>query len=273
MTNPPGITVRLDALDAFESTTLVPEVAHRIDVVTPRTVLPLLVVRKLQAQSVVVMNNGAVDQNLAHRRVVFQRSSWSEDIRHHQIYLYDPATGGPDFLSLAWGQLSEDHWLVPDMARAVVTLAEALGCPEVHQRTYFGSSAGAFMALALMAHDNGSRAVINNAQFDWTRWMPTGVNALREARFGNLLPTLLRERYPDRTNVLTLLAARAARMNVQYHVNLASKHDRVIDYPMFHDFLVEHAHLIGDVEVHPYFDEKSGHNPLSKERTLSILNE
>lgn len=272
MTPPTPTRVPLDELDAFDTTTLAPGGTHRLDVVTPRTVLPLLVVRKQEAETVLVMNNGAVDQDLAGRDVVFQRSTWADEIRHHQIYVYDPATGGPEYLSLAWGQLAEDHWIVPDAARAVAAVSAALACPHPQQRVYFGSSAGAFMALALLAHDDGARAIINNAQFDWTRWMPTGVNPLREARFGNLLPTLLRERYPERTNALHHLAARAARVNVQYYVNLASKHDRVVDYPMFQDFLVEHSPLIGDVETHCYFDEASGHNPLSKEKTLDILN-
>lgn len=265
-------TLRLQELDSFDATELAPEQHHRVDVLTQDAALPFLVVRKAAADAVVVLNNGAVDQDLADRKVVFQRSTWSKEIRHHQIYFYDPATGGPDHLSLAWGQLDRDCWVVPDAVRAVRALSARLGCVEPHRRLHYGSSAGAFMAMAMMALDPGSRAVINNAQFDWTRWMPTGVNPLRKARFGNLLPTELRAQYPLRTNALNLAAAQGTALNVDYHVNLGSKHDRVIDYPMFHEFLVDHAELVNDVNVHCYFDEPVGHNPLSRARTLDIIN-
>lgn len=272
MTDSPTATLRLEDLGSFDALGLVPEQHHRIDVVTSRTVLPFLLVRKEHAGAVVVMNNGAVDQDLADRRVVFQRSSWSTQIHHHQLYLYDPATGAPDHLSLAWGQLDREHWVVPDAVRAVRSLATALGCPLPQQRIHYGSSAGAFMALAMMALDPGSSARLNNAQFDWTRWMPTGVNPLRQRRFGNMLPTELRAELPLRTSALRLVAAQGAPLNVEYHVNLASKHDRVIDYPMFHEFLLDHPELVADVDVRCYYDEAAGHNPLSRERTVDIIN-
>ncbi|MHC5560407.1 hypothetical protein [Kocuria sp. U4B] len=272
MTDAPSTVLRLEDLESFEAASLEPERHHRIEVVTTQTVLPFLVVRKAQADAVVVMHNGAVDQDLAQQRVVFQRSSWSSQIRHHQIYFYDPATGGPDHLSLAWGQLNKEHWVAPEAAQAARSLSSALGCPDPDARLHYGSSAGAFMAMALLAMDPGSRALINNAQFDWTRWMPMGVNPLRRIRFNNLLPTQLRAQYPLRTNVLKLIADRGSPLRVDYHVNLGSKHDRLIDYPMFHEFLMNHAELVRDVTVHPYFDEATGHNPLSRDMTLRIIN-
>lgn len=272
MTEPLSTSVRLDDLSAFDASKLTPELHHRLNVVTPHTVLPFLLVRKEDADAAVILNNGAVDQGLADRQIIFQRSSWSTQIRHHQIYFYDPATGAPDYLSLAWGQLDAGHWVVPDAVRAVRALASSLGCAHPRQRIYYGSSAGAFMALAMTALDPGSSALLNNAQFDWTKWMPSGVNPLRSSRFGNMLPTELRSTYPLRTNALTLAAAQGVPLNVEYHVNLASKHDRLIDYPMFHEALLDHPELADNVRVRYYYDEAAGHNPLSKECTLTLIN-
>lgn len=269
MTKP--IVLALADLSDFDAGQLAPGQSHRFDVVTEHTVLPFLIVPRCGADSLLVLNNGAVDQTLAQGQPVFQRSSWSEEIRHHQIYFCDPGTVGEDRLSLAWGQVSRDYWAVPDAGRAVRALAARLGVVSPSRRIYYGSSSGGFMALALLADDPGASAVVNNAQFDWTRWMPVGVNPLRGARFGNMLPTQLRTRHPLRTNVLNLLIKRNRPLRIDYHVNLGSKHDREIDHPVLEEFVRSHPSLTTGVQVFPYEDAEAGHNPLPKERTLELF--
>ena len=235
--------VTLETLENNDLQFLAPDAPHRIDVVAEHSVLPFLVVPRTGADKLLVLNNGAVDHQIAQGRPVFQRSSWWREIRHHQIYFCDPGTLGTDQLSLAWGQLSREHWVVYDAARAVKALSAQLGVQEPDRRIYYGSSAGGFMALALMAGDAGATAVVNNAQFDWTRWMATGLNPLREARFDNMLPSHLRKVHPVRTNVLKMLAKRRKPVRIVYYVNLASKHDREVDRPMFEAFVRSHPRL------------------------------
>ena len=158
------------------------------------------------------------------------------------------------------------------MGRAVRAVSSALGVTEPRNRAYFGSSAGGFLSLALLAGDSGARAVVNNAQFDWTRWMPTGVNALRNARFGGKLPAAIRKQYPLTSNVLTLLAERGEPVTVDYHVNLASTHDRQQDLPLFEAFVHAHPELCADVRIHRYFHQANGHNPMPKADTLRVIN-
>ena len=267
------ITVPLAQLRDFDAGSLPPDAHHRVDVVTDYFTIPLLIVPRTGADRLVVLNNGAVDQQRAAGAPVFQRSSWSSEIRHHQVYVSDPATGPPDFLSLGWGQMSPDKWAAFYIGRVVRTLAAQLGVTDARHRMYFGSSAGGFMALALLADDEGARAVINNAQFDWTRWMATGVNALRHARFGGMLPADIRAKHPLTANVLNLLVKRGRPLRIDYHVNLASTHDRKQDLPTFNAFLTANPRLCQDVRVHHYFDQTAGHNPLSKPETLGLLNE
>lgn len=266
-------SISLAELSGFDISGLVPDEQHRLDVVTEHIVLPLLVVPRSGADSLMVLSNGAVDHAVAQGRPVFQRSRWSREIRRHQIYFCDPGTVGANRLSLAWGQVSREHTAVHDAARVVRTVSAGLGIPDPQRRAYYGSSAGGFMALALLGHDDGSTAIINNAQFDWTRWMASGLNPLRKARFGNMLPLDLRRRYPLRTNVLNLLAKRDRPVRIDYHVNLASKHDREVDHPMLEEFIKSFPHLTKDVRVFPYEHPGAGHNPLPKELTLEFLNE
>lgn len=268
----PTTTVTLAALESTRLGYLTPDTPHRFDVIGKQSVLPFLVVPRAGADRVLVLSNGAVDHHIARGHPVFQRSSWWQEIEHHQVYFCDPGTLGEDRLSLAWGQLSRQHWVAYDAARAAQALSALLGVREPARRVYYGSSAGGFMALTLLAGDAGAAAVINNAQFDWTRWMATGLNPLREARFDNMLPNRLRRAHPVRTNALNLLAKRGKPVSIDYYVNLASKHDREVDHPMFIDFVQSHPRLTRNVRIFPYEDPAAEHNPMPKEQTLEILN-
>lgn len=245
---------------------------QRLDVVTDHGVFPLLVVRKQVASRTVILSNGAVDLHRSGGSPIFQRSSWANQIEGHQIYVCDPGTVGPRALSLSWGQLTENYWAVPDLAQVVRRISTLLGIGNATDRLYFGSSAGGFMALALASGDDGCRVIINNAQFDWTRWMAGGVNALRSARFRNALPAVLRERYPERTNALNLLREGRGPRRVDYLYNLASVHDREVDVPKMRAFLFDNPHFREVVKVMSYWDPVAGHNPLPRDLTTVLLN-
>ena len=62
--------------------------------------------------------------------------------------------------------------------------------------------------------------MVNNAQLDWTRWMPRDVNNLRSARFGPVSPADIREKWPTTSSVLRLIASRDAAPRIDYLVNL-----------------------------------------------------
>lgn len=264
--------VGLESLISLDAHSFPYETPVRLDIRTPTCAIPLLAIRRRKASRLVVLSNGAVALEQSNRQPVFQRSTWWREIDAHQIYVCDPGTVGSEALSLSWGQLNADHWAIPDAAISVQRLAAILGAPEPTQRTYFGSSAGGFWSVGLASEDRGAQVVINNAQFDWTRWMPDAVNALRKNRFDNLLPTELRERYPLRTNMLARLGEAKYPTKLRYFVNLASKHDRLVDYPLFQDYLYRYYQSIECVTTHCYSDAQRGHNPLSKEQTLRILN-
>lgn len=262
----------ISAIPTLVDDELVPDAPRQLAVTTDHGVLPLLVVRRPGATGVVVLSNGAVDLQRSAGAPVFQRSSWWQHIDAHQIYACDPGTVGPGALSLSWGQLSEDYWAVPDLAKAVQALSSVLGVSDPRDRLYFGSSAGGFLSLGMAAHDAGSRVLVNNAQFDWTRWMAGAVNRLRAARFGNALPADLRSRYPHRTDVLNLLGdTRGGPSSVNYLVNLGSRHDRAVDAARARRFLAENHEYADRFRIIGYRDDLAGHNPLSQDQTLAWI--
>lgn len=245
----------------------------RLDIRVEGRRVPLLVVRRSQEQTrrVVALYNGAVDLERSRGEPVFQRSSWWRDIPWTQIYVADPGSLGPDALSLSWGQVSRQTTVIPGTVRAIQLLAGVLGAPEPAQRVHFGSSAGGFWAWSAAVLDAGSRAVVNNAQIDWTRWMAAAVNALRYARFDGLLPATMRRQLPLRTSVLRLWESTGAASRVDYWVNVASKHDREVDLPQVEQFAEQHPELARHLTIRRYEDEAAGHNPLSRDATLQAI--
>lgn len=264
---PEVISVDVDNLERLSSDDFTAELPHRLNVVTKFCVIPLLVVKRSQAESTLIMCNGAVDLSISGGDPVFQRSSWWKEIRHHQIFVCDPATTGDDAVSIAWGQYSAAYWIVPDVARIVRILSRILSRNDNSPRLYFGSSAGGFLALAMQTHDPYSRAIVNNTQFDWTTWYPSAVNALLARRLDSRPTTT----FNDRTNVLDMIASKANQPRIDYWVNTALTHDRQVSLPQLERFMVQHPELTGGIVCHQYHDEKSGHAPLSKEKLLQII--
>lgn len=252
--------------DIFE-----PETPRRVNVGLLGITLPLLVVRQKDADRVVILNNGAVDLKRSQGRPVFQRSSWWPDLASHQIYICDPGTVGPKALSINWFQTQPPLWIPSKVAGAARRISALLGVENAQDRTYYGSSAGGFAALLQLCGDSRAKAVINNAQFDWTRWFAPNVHQVLAKNFESRLAADVRAEWPHRANALQYLLRRSSDWRIQYHVNMASKYDAEIQYPIFMDFLQENPGLCRDITVHHYFDPQMGHNPISKPETLSLL--
>lgn len=261
-------------LTGLSRTDLPADTPTRLDVDLETCTLPLLVIRRECPgdDSVLCLFNGAVDLAKSQGQPVFQRSTWSKDIPLTQIFVADPATVGPGALSLAWGQISRHESIVPEVLKALRLLCNVLGAQFPENRTYFGSSAGGFWAWSASVLDPGSRAVVNNAQVDWTRWMSGSVKELCEKNLGGALPSEMRAD-PTRTSALSLWKHQKVRANVDYWVNLSSPHDRKVDLPSVESFAREYPDLTQNLRIFRYEDEASKHNPMDREKTLrAILN-
>ncbi|MGD7004241.1 hypothetical protein [Kocuria palustris] len=279
---PDASRTELDAqppsIDARDVPSLSPELfpldsPTRLDIRVEDRRVPLLVVRRAQdgAPRVLTLFNGAVDLDRSRGEPVFQRSTWCQDLPWTQIYVADPGSLGPEALGLSWGQISASTSVVPGTARAIRMLAGVLGAAAPCQRRYFGSSAGGFWAWSAAVLDDGSHAVVNNAQLDWTRWMAPAVNDLRHSRFGGATPAEIRRRHPTRTSVLRLWESTGSASTIDYWVNIASKHDRAVDLPQAEKFAAEHPELAPQLRIRRYEDADAGHNPLGRDATVRAL--
>lgn len=268
------LRLTLQDVPALTPEVLAPDTPTRVDLDLGPCVVPLLVVRRQHNDpGLVTLFNGAVDLERSQGAVVFQRSTWWPELPWSQIYVADPGTVGEDALSLSWGQISREFSAIPGVVRAIRHLASVLGIEAAQDRLYFGSSAGGFWAWSCAVMDPGARAVVNNAQIDWTRWMAGAVNDLRRLRFENLLPLEIRTQLPTRSSVLQLWKQQGHATRIDYWVNTSSGHDRVVDLPQVEAFARENPELTQNLRIHRYRDEASGHNPVGREATVQAITE
>lgn len=268
----PARRLTLEELKAMPGAEIPADSPHRIDLDLGYSIVPLLVVRRPQAERLVVLNNGSVSQERSEGRPVFQRSTWWSDIDAHQIFVCDPGTVGTNAYSLNWLQAERPRWIVRDLMRALLPLSRSLGISRPEQRHYYGSSAGGFATLLELAYDRRARATVNNPQIDWTRWYAHQVRPVLSGHFPGLNAKQVRERFPKRANCLQSLADAGVKARVDYWVNMASAHDRDVQLPISLDFIRAHPEICRSFSVHMYYDEAMGHNPLPKDRTIEILN-
>ncbi|WP_312794346.1 hypothetical protein [Kocuria sp.] len=270
--DPGELRLSYEELNSLTAGEFAVDAPRRVTVRTAGIDVPLLVVRRPDTQRLIVLNNGAVDLKRSQGRPIFQRSSWWEEIDGHQLYVCDPGTVGEGALTLNWFQFSPDFWIGSRLAVIARSIGEVLGVHEARDRLYYGSSAGGFAALVQLCADPHARAVINNAQFDWTRWYPQFVSRVLATRFDNMLAADVRRRWPHRANALEYLLRRPQGLRIDYYVNVASGYDRDIQYALLLDFIREHPDRSGEITVHHYYDPEMDHNPLPKAATLNILN-
>lgn len=245
----------------------------RIDVTTDGVSIPLLVVPRAESRGLVVLCNGAVELEKSNGEAVFQRSSWWKQIHAHQIYVCDPGTVGPYGLSLNWFQAAPPQWPIRLVAKAVNELARALGVTSSSDRLYFGSSAGGFAALQLLSYTPRARAIVNNAQFDWTRWYAPAVKSVLDSSFPGADAATVRRRWPHRANALKALARRDRSPRIDFWCNSASDYDRTVQLPIIQEFIRNQPKLSSHIAVHLYEDAEAGHNPMTAQQTIELLND
>lgn len=233
--------------------------------------IPVRIVRKDRLYGSLVMLNGAVDRQRS-KNPVFQRSSWSNQIPQTQVYIYDPTLMDHSNLSLGWAVGRAGHWAVPAIRDVAVVITDAL-CGTGHQRTYFGSSAGGFVAIALASFDQRSRFIANNPQVDWLKWHERSVNTL----FGCL--SVKREEVNaafsqigvSRTNVLETAASSKVPLRGDVYLNMGSDYDRSVVFPELLEFSNQYPGLCADLRFCLYHDQEKGHNPMSQSETVKVL--
>ena len=226
--------------------------------------VPFRYFQKAKSDRLIVSFNGAVDRRVKPNGIVFQRSTWADDFPASILFLSDPALLD-NSLSLAWGQISRLYSFGPiamRVARAFARVVASSKPPVI----YFGTSAGGFQAASASAYDHNSVCVVNNAQFDWTKYDgQRHVDACLE-RLG-FVERDIPEDFLSRTSIYHQLRQNRQTLNLIYLLNESSVVDVETQLPVYEKI----SEICASTRLVKYRDEKAGHDPLQKEPLMGWL--
>lgn len=237
--------------------------------------VPILVDKKPEHDDrLLVTYNGALQRSKAPDGIIFQRSSWLDEFKSSVVQIADPTLVKESRLQIGWAQYSKERWAIEDMARVLDRVREVFDLQDASSTLHYGSSAGGFQAIAMATLDVGSRAMVNNPQLDWSRYVESFVNALRRQVFNGDEMEKIKEEAPWRVNVADLFELVGVIPEISIFTNIASSGDLDNQLVPFLSSLAANTPFGTDpkVRVHAYAHEGLGHNPLPKPKTIQIIN-
>lgn len=251
-------------------------IAYRGTVRVDEVTVPILFHSKNDpVDGLLITYNGAIQRSKAPDGIVFQRSSWLQDFDANVLQLADPTMCLHRKLQIGWGQYTKNQWAIDAYAKIVSEFRDHFDLAPALKSLHYGSSAGGFQAACVSALDRESKALVNNPQLDWSRYVPAFVNALlRDVFDGEELNSVI-ERVPWRVNALKFFEYAGYTPELQILVNLASEGDFVNQLKPFLDELPTLAldSRRPRLSIEPYCDGLLGHNPLPKPYTIMRINE
>lgn len=237
--------------------------------------VPILVDKKPEYDDrLLVTYNGALQRSKAPDGIIFQRSSWLGEFNSSVVQIADPTLVKESRLQIGWAQYSKERWAIEDMTKVLDRVREIFNLQDSSSTLHYGSSAGGFQAIAMATLDVGSRAMVNNPQLDWSRYVETFVNSLRQQVFDGEEIEKIREEAPWRVNVADLFELAGVVPEISIFTNIASSGDLDNQLVPFLSSLAANTPFGTDpkVHVHAYAHEGLGHNPLPKPKTIQTLN-
>lgn len=248
----------------------------RFDVLVGPVLVPVLLwLNARYSDRLLIASNGAVVRKKGESPAdCFQRSSWVESFRSHTLFIADPTLQESNSISIGWGQGSPGAFALPAISQAAQWVADGLGVPS-SRRLYFGSSAGGFQAMQLATRDAGSRCIVNNPQIDWTLYKKSFVRSVCDYSYSGMSATEVSAEFPHRTSVVNAFVESGYVPPTKYLVNTASADDLGVHLPELMSHMDKLSAIMAGrrIDVSPYYDVKSGHNPLPKVATLFEVND
>ncbi|MEY8579115.1 hypothetical protein AALI21_12560 [Corynebacteriaceae bacterium 6-324] len=231
------------------------------------------------SERLTVLYNGAVSRERCEDGIVFQRSSWKDEIPSCIVSFADPTLVLHDGMSIGWGQVDGQLFAPEQYKKILDRLRDALQLPGRFETLHYGSSAGGFQALATAGFDRGSRVLCNNPQTDFSKYSVAWATnrALKVNGFANRAEYLESDVYSDfawRVEIHKLYQKlEYIPDNIRLLINAASENDLVAQAGSFVAGITEIStkQSTNGYEVYYYFHPSLGHNPLPKPQTINEL--
>ncbi len=220
------------------------------------------------SDKMVVFSNGAVDPSKKNPPV-FMRSNWYEEMTYNAIFI-DDRTIHNNNLRLGWGVGTKDRHFLIDYSEILKKIAVILEIADNHV-FYYGSSAGGFMSIVLATIHKESTAIVNNPQTYVYKYYEKAYQAMYKNIFPGMSDAEIHKTYSDRLSITSVIKKFKYTPKIIYFQNRHCKTDMANHLIPFMKNLDKYNINSASIHFVLYNDKDSGHNPLSKHKTLKYI--
>ena len=224
---------------------------------------------KKNCDNLVVFSNGAIDTN-KRKPPVFMRSSWAEEINANCLFIDDRTIHDSD-LKIGWGVGTAERHYLNDYNEFVKLICHLFDVKS-EQTIYFGSSAGGFMSMAMACSHKGTKAIVNNPQTYVYNYNEVSVKKLFENLFPKKQHSEIIQNYKDRLSITRIMSKNKHVPEIHYLQNRLCQTDIDRQLKPFLKMMDKYNIESKNINVILYNNQKTGHNPINKERTIKYLN-
>ncbi len=211
----------------------------------------------------VVFLPGAFDRRLDMPK--FQRYSYFDDLECNGIATFDPTLFLKDYLPIGWFQGTESQFYVTLLQEILATIFEKLNLNN-EDILFFSTSSGGIPALKIAQSFPGCHVYGGNIQTNIFLYKEANYNMLMWAIINKTAPDLYKNQFPDRYHVYGLDGA----FNFYYAQNMEDNFHYTNHYEPFIESISKSFDL--SVETVLYSHKASGHDPISKDIEIKIIN-
>ncbi|REH78032.1 alpha/beta hydrolase family protein [Staphylococcus felis] len=224
---------------------------------------------KNKSDKLLVHSNGAIDLKKS-KPPVFLRNSWKDEIDASCIFL-DDRTIHNSPLNLAWGIGNPDRHYIKDYSEIIKKIATLLNIDDSNI-TYYGSSGGGFISIMLSTLHKKSKAIVNNPQTFVHRYSKNTIEKVYGFIFPGLTIDEVNRKYAERLSTTALMKTVKNVPEIFYIQNRLSENDMKQHYYPFLQMMDKYNMDTSSIKLILYNDKKAGHNPISKDKTLELIN-
>lgn len=195
----------------------------------------------------------------------FQRSGYFTSLDCNAVSFFDPTLFLSSDIAIGWFQ-GRNQFEYIDLLSEII--AEIVAYLKIDNRNilFFSTSAGGIPAVKAACLYEGSNIYAGNIQVDIFKYYQKSYTVLVETILGqDGNASLYKELYPSKYNILNI----ESNINMYYSQN---KKD-LFHYKNHYEYFMSnyHGNKSFNLESVVYFDDKSGHNPISKELELRVI--
>ncbi|WP_414043557.1 hypothetical protein ACMGE9_01835 [Macrococcus sp. EM39E] len=227
-----------------------------------------IITLKEKSEKLVVFSNGAVNPKIK-KPPVFMRSNWSDEMEYNAVFI-DDRTIHDNNLRLGWGVGTKDRHFLEDYSEIIKKLILLIDI-EDKNTFYYGSSAGGFMSLVLATMHAKTTAIVNNPQTYVYKYYESAYKAMYKKVFPDMEDAEIHKKYSDRLSITSILKKFHRTPKVYYFQNRLCKSDMDNHFNPLLKNLDKYKINSQPIQFILYNDKESGHNPLSKNKTLSYI--